>query len=136
MYKNFNIHYFLFSKIIIYMSFTRLDYDNCAYSKELEQSTGSLEYLMYKGKYENCKNCPDNTNLLDLAVKTDIESELRNQTRLSSKCPDKKYNPKKPFKSVKTTNPHVCDRVPSGLTKPTNCGFDASKLARECCPKK
>ena len=56
------------------MSFTRLDYDNCAYAKELEQSTSSLEYLMYKGKYENCKNCPDNDNLLDLGVKTDIES--------------------------------------------------------------
>ena len=118
------------------MSFTRLDYDNCAYAKELEQSTGSLEYLMYKGKYENCKKCPDNTNLLDLAVKTDIESELRNQTRLSSKCPDKKYDPKKPFKAAKTTNPVVCDRIPSGLSRPVNCGFTSSKLARECCPPK
>ena len=117
------------------MSFTRLDYDNCAYAKELEQSTSSLEYLMYKGKYENCKNCPDNDNLLDLGVKTDIESELRNQTRYSSKCPTEKYDPTKPFKAVKTTNPHVCERVSSGLKKPTGPGYDASKLGRACCPK-
>jgi len=118
------------------MSFTRLDYDTCAYAKELEQSTSSLEYLMYKGKYENCKNCPDNDNLLDLGVKTDIESELRNQNRLSSKCPDKKYDPKKPFEAARTTNPVACDRIPSGLSKPTNCGFDAGKLATECCTNK
>ena len=35
------------------MSFTRLDYDGCAYAKELQESTSPLEYLMYKGKYEN-----------------------------------------------------------------------------------
>ncbi len=106
------------------MSFTRLDYDKCAYAKELEQSTGSLEYFMFKGKYENNKQCPDHTNNIDLVVKTDIESELRNQTRLSSKCPDKKYDPKKNFKGVKTTNPLLCERIPSGLAKPSNCGFD------------
>ena len=118
------------------MSFTRLDYDNCAYAKELEQSTTPLEYLMYKGKHENCKNCPDHENNLDFAARADIESELRNITRLSSKCPSKKYDPKKPYSATKNTNPHICDIRPHGLPKPTGPGFDTSKLARECCPKK
>ena len=117
------------------MSFTRLDYDCCAYAKDLQESTTPLEYLMYKGKYENCKNCPDNTNNLDFCTKVDIESELRNQTRFSSKCPTKKYDPSKPFVGAKTTNPHICDWARnSGLKKPTGPGFDDSKLGRNCCP--
>ena len=35
------------------------------------------------------------------------ESELRNQTRFSSKCPTQKYDPTKPFTAVKSTNPHI-----------------------------
>ena len=30
------------------MSFTRLDYDKCAYAKDLEESTTPLEYLLFK----------------------------------------------------------------------------------------
>ena len=115
------------------MSFTRLDYDCCAYAKDLQESTTPLEYLMYKGKYENCKKCPDHANYLDFGNKTEIESELRNQTRYSSKCPSEKYNPAKPFKAIKTTNPRVCERIPSGLKKITGPGYDASKLGNSCC---
>ena len=117
------------------MSFTRLDYDTCAYAKDLQESTSPLEYLMYKGKYENCKECPDHANNLNFVVKTEVESELRNQTRFSSKCPTQKYDPTKPFTAVKSTNPHVCERVPSGLKKPTGPGYDASTLGRGCCVK-
>ena len=119
------------------MSFTRLDYDNCAYAKDLEESTSPLEYVLYKGKYINCKKCPDNENNLDFGAKTDIESELRNQSRLATKCPSKKYDPKKPYKGAKTTNPVICDwDRDSGLKKPTDCGFDTTRLGRVCCPKK
>lgn len=117
------------------MSFTRLDYDCCAYAKDLQESTTPLEYLMYRGKFENCKKCPDNTNNLDFGIKVDVENELRNQTRYSTKCPSKKYDPTKPFPAAKTTNPHVCERIPSGLKKPTGPGYDDSKLGRSCCPK-
>ena len=119
------------------MSFTRLEYDNCAYAKELQESTTPLEYLMYKGKYENCKHCPDNTNNIEFGVKVDVENELRNTTRYSSRCPSKKYDPTKPFQAAKTTNPHICDfNRDSGLKKPTGPGYDDSKLGRACCPKK
>jgi hypothetical protein len=117
------------------MSFTRLDYDTCAYAKDLQESTTPLEYLMFKGKFENCKQCPDYTNNIDFGVKADVESELRNQNRYTSKCPSNKYDPTKPFAGAKTTNPHVCERIPSGLKKPTCVGYDASKLGRACCPK-
>ena len=32
------------------MSSNRLMYDKCAYSKTVEQSTGPLQYQMFKGK--------------------------------------------------------------------------------------
>ena len=46
-------------------------------AKDLQESTSPLEYLMYKGKYENCKECPDHANNLNFVVKTEVESELR-----------------------------------------------------------
>ena len=117
------------------MSFTGLDYDKCAYAKELQESTTPLEYNLFKGKYINCKKCPDYTNNLDFGVKVGIENELRNIDRYASKCPSKKYDPSKPFKGAKTTNPHICERIPSGLQKPTGPGYDPSKLGLDCCKK-
>ena len=120
------------------MSSTRLDYDTCAYAKTLEESTSPLEYLMFKGKYENCKSCPsgDNNNL-DFGVKTDIESELRNQTRYTTKCPSKKYDPSKPMTLPSFTPARVCEGIhsitPNNIRKPTNNGIDTSKLGRNCC---
>lgn len=74
---------------------TRLPYDPCAYSKSLSESTSPYAYQMYDGKYENCNRCvydhyprPFDGNIVD------VESELRNQTRPSSKCPSRMYNPK------------------------------------------
>ena len=73
---------------------TRLPYDPCAYSKELTESTAPYTYQMYDGKFENCKKCVYDhyTRPFDADV-VDVESELRNQTRFSSKCPSRKYNP-------------------------------------------
>ena len=74
------------------MSFNRLDYDKCAYAKSLEESTTPLEYWLFLGKYENCTQCPKGccTNNLDLSVRTEVESELWNIDRVSTKCPSKK----------------------------------------------
>ena len=109
------------------MSFTRLDYDGCAYAKDFQESTSPLEYLMYKGKYENCKNCPDHTNNLEFGTKVEVESELRNITRQTSKCPSKKYDPKKNYKGADFTPARVCENIhyltPSGLKKPETDGF-------------
>tara|TARA_Y100000389_G_C17424912_1_gene498989 strand:+ start:265 stop:639 length:375 start_codon:yes stop_codon:yes gene_type:complete len=124
------------------MSSNRLMYDKCAYSKTVEQSTGPLEYQMFKGKFENCKQCKagDHKNILDFGVRTDVESELRNQTRKSTTCPTLKYNPKTKSKAVPFTPPEVCDTIhyltPNNIEKPTGPGFDDKKLAADCCPRK
>ena len=117
------------------MSFTRLDYDCCAYSKDLKESTSPLEYWLYKGKYENCKNCPDNTNNIEFGAKADVENELWNLTRSATKCPSKKYDPASKFKHVNTTNPVACDRIPSGLA-PTGIGYNPDNFGLNHCPVK
>lgn len=122
------------------MSSNRLSYDKCAYAKEVEQSTSPLDYQMFKGKYENCKKCAkgDHTNVLDFGTRADVESELRNQTRSSSNCPTKKYNPKNASKSVKFTPPAMCDintLALNNLGRPTGPGYDVSKLAADSCSK-
>ena len=122
------------------MSSNRLSYDKCAYVKEVEQSTSPLEYQMFKGKYENCKKCVkgDHTNVLDFGTRTEVESELRNQTRVNSNCPSKKFNPKKGYKGVKFTPPEVCDinlLSENNLEKPSGPGYDVSKLGVQSCPR-
>jgi hypothetical protein len=82
------------------MSFNRLSYDNCAYKKTVEESTGTLSYVINPIKYENCSKCRvefgvvGGTNVShDKSKLVDIENELMNITRKNSKCPSKKYAP-------------------------------------------
>ena len=83
------------------MSSNRLMYDTCSYKKRLDESTGPLNYSMYPGKYEHCAKCRielgqvgGNGVSIYSGNLVDLESELRNQTRIASDCPDKKYNPR------------------------------------------
>lgn len=83
------------------MSFNRLIYDNCAYKKTVEESTGTLSYVINPIKYENCSKCRvefgvvGGTNVShDKSKLVDIENDLMNITRKNSKCPSKKYEPK------------------------------------------
>ena len=124
------------------MSFTRLDYDKCAYAKTLEESCSPLDYQLYMGKFEHSKQCPvgDHTNNLEFGVKTDVESELRNITRQTSKCPSKKYDPKKNYKGADYTPPRVCENIhyltPSGLKKPETDGLKDEVPTLSCPAKK
>jgi hypothetical protein len=73
----------------------RLPYDCCDYRKVLTESTSPMHYQLYSGKFINCSSCMEQTTgkyyrPFDLV---DVESELRNQTRAISRCPEKKYNP-------------------------------------------
>lgn len=123
------------------MSFNRLDYDKCAYAKQVEESTSPLEYQLFVGKYERCDKCPvgDFTNNLEFGVKTDVESELKGQTRSASKCPNKKFDPQKMFAAAKYSPPQMCQSIyyltPSGLNKPKGPGFDVNKLGKNYCNK-
>ena len=83
------------------MSFNRLMYDSCAYKKTLEESTGTLSYVLNPIKYENCSKCRvefgvvGGTNVShNKGNLVDVENELFNITRKTSKCPTKKYIPK------------------------------------------
>lgn len=75
--------------------FTGRNYDKCAHDKDVYESISPYLYQMYDGKYENCKRC-----VVDKLYKrgdvsiVDMESELLNITRKSSKCPQKQYSPK------------------------------------------
>ena len=99
-------------------SSNRSIYDNCAYSKQLYESTSPLKYQLYQGKYESCQKCRYDKFWTPYQL-VDIETELRNQTRPLSKCDQFKYSPN-------------CQR--SGLCMST---FDPAVpvvLAPEVCP--
>lgn len=86
-----------------YKALTRGIHDDCAYKQKLYESTSPLLYQLNPVAYESCNKChmgypgfigklggdgfgigPD---------RIDIDSDLRGQTRLLSKCPTHKYNP-------------------------------------------
>ena len=119
------------------MSFNRLNYDNCAYAKTLQESTGSLEINLYLGKFENKKQCPVGkfTNNLQFGIRADVESDLWGVIRQDSKCPEKKYNPEKPGPKLDFTPARVCDTIyyitPTNMKMPTSNGFDNKKLGTQ-----
>ena len=80
------------------MSSNRLIYDTCAYKKRVDESVGSLSYLLNPIKYENCSKCRHELGIVGGTSVSqisgnivDLESDLRGQTRLNSQCPNKKY---------------------------------------------
>lgn len=123
------------------MSFNRLKYDNCAYAKDVEESTTPLDYQLFRGKYENCKQCPvgSYTNNLEFGSKTSVESELYGLTREGSRCPSKKYNPKNPGAKADFTPARVCESVyyitPTNMKMPTSNGLNEISLGTNCCAK-
>ena len=83
------------------MSFNRLMYDSCAYKKCLQENSGTLSYVLNPIKYENCSKCRiefgvvGGTNVShNKGNLVDIENDLKNITRKSSKCPSNQYTPK------------------------------------------
>lgn len=82
------------------MSFNRLQYDTCAYKKDLKESLNVGCYQMYAGKYDNKNKCRidfgiigGNNVSLYKGNLVDLESDLRGQTRPMSLCPKHKFMP-------------------------------------------
>lgn len=80
------------------MSFNRLRYDNCAYKHELNESVGTLAYVLDPSRFENCNKCRmelgivGGTNVSHIKGNlVDLETDLRGTSRMNSKCPTKKY---------------------------------------------
>lgn len=124
------------------MSFNRLTYDSCAYSKTLQQSTDPLEYNLYRGKFESCTNCPDSTNNLEFGIRSDVESDLKGQVRPGSKCPSEKFPLNAiPTDAVPFTPAIVCQGIykltPTDLPKLSNNGLkDLASYGQNICPLK
>lgn len=82
------------------MSFTRTIYDDCAYQKELNENQNLLHYNLDSNKFYNCSQTRIDFGLLggnnvsqSAENLVDLESDLRNQTRLYSRCPRRKFRP-------------------------------------------
>lgn len=116
------------------MSSNRLSYDKCAYATEMKESTGPLEYNLFKGKYENSIECPvsDFTNILGFGTRADVESELYGINRTSSLCPSLKYNPDNKFKTVNFSPARTCDSIhfitPNNIEKPKTNMLNYDKI--------
>lgn len=82
------------------MSFNRTKYDNCSYKVDLKSSVDTLGYILSPDRYENGNKCMHQLGLVGgtsvshiKGNMVDLESELRGQTRIISKCPDNLYTP-------------------------------------------
>lgn len=97
------------------MSFNRTIYDDCAYAKRLNDNQNVLYYNLDANKHYNC-----NQKRIDFGVVggndvsqssenlVDLESDLRNQTRLYSRCPRRKYRPTCDVYSCGNVNGYPC----------------------------
>ena len=81
------------------MSFNRLRYDSCAYRNDLAQEIGTFSYVV-----DDCRFVHKNPKRLEFGIvggndvsiisknqMVDLESDLKGQTRLASKCPTLYY---------------------------------------------
>jgi hypothetical protein len=128
------------------MSSNRLIYDNCAYSLKVNDNKDQFKYWVYAPKYENCAKCKfsNEEDRQRLSQRVEIESELKDQTRLSTLCPSKKYLPcgigsNDACKTYATITPYLCERDMVQWDKhiPNNRLYDISyKADSELCPAK
>ncbi|MHB1953425.1 MAG: hypothetical protein ACYCOU_06710 [Sulfobacillus sp.] len=84
----------------LYMSFNRSIYDACAVRRHRLDNKEMFAYAMNPEKYHNYNDCRVGFGLLGgnnismyKGSLVDLESELRNQTRALSRCPEKKFLP-------------------------------------------
>ena len=123
------------------MSSNRLIYDRCAYASDIKESTEPLEYNLFVGKYENCKQCPvgDFTNVLEFGPKVNTESELLGLSRPNTKCPGLKFKAFSEFDNAPLSAAKMCESIyyitPNNLEKPTTNMLNEKNLAVNFCSK-
>jgi len=121
------------------MSSNRLIYDKCAYAATVKESTGPLEYNLFKGKYELCKKCDvgDFTNSLEFGSRADTESELYGLNRPGTRCPSLKFDPTKEYKNPDFSPAKMCENIyyitPNNLEKPTSNMLNEKNLGLNSC---
>lgn len=91
----------------VYNTHNRLMYDQGAYLHQLVESTSPLQYQIFPPAYESCRRCympypgfyganmggTEGSNPVR-GADIDIESDLRDQTRIATLCPQHKYIPR------------------------------------------
>jgi hypothetical protein len=104
------------------MSFNNLLYDDCAFGRRLQDNKSVLDYTLNSNKFYNCNERRVDFGLLggnNVSQSTenlvDLESDLRNQTRLTSLCPSRKYQPK-------------CNKATCGRKQGLPCGSCQSRM--------
>ena len=123
------------------MTSNRLKYDNCAYAKDIKDSTSQLEYNLFVGKYEKCEKCPvgEYTNILEFGDRADVENELFGLTRPNTKCPSGKFNPNIKFNNPNLSANRMCESIyhitPNNLEKPTTNMINEKNLGVNYCKK-
>jgi hypothetical protein len=82
------------------MSFNRTTYDICSYKQDLQSNVSTLSYLLSPFRYEHTNKCRHQLGFIGgTAVShiqgnlVDLDSELRGQTRIVSKCSTNQYVP-------------------------------------------
>ncbi len=121
--------------------FSRLRYDTCAYDRYLAESTSPLAYRLYGGQREHCKKCIHDKFYFKQDVElVDAESELKNITRASTKCPKFKYSPTCPksyscFNTFDATvpvslTPEVCPIVFNNIPVIKTPGYEVPPVTR------
>ena len=82
------------------MSFNRTKYDTCSYKQDLEENVNTLGYILTPFRYEHKYKCRHQLGFIGGTSVShikgnivDLESELRGQTRIISKCGDNYYIP-------------------------------------------
>lgn len=134
------------------MSFNRTIYDDCAYSTELNEQRNMLHYNLNPNKFYNQDQKRINFGLLggnnvsqSPENLIDLESDLRNQTRLYSRCPIRKFNPTCDINKCGSKTGLPCEGCPSKMLhmpegtmidyKPrfNNVGYDLRNIG---CPVK
>lgn len=82
------------------MSFNRTIYDNCSYKQDLQENVSTLQYILSPYRYEHKDKCRHQlgfiggTNVSHVKGNmVDLDSELRGQTRIISKCQTNMYVP-------------------------------------------
>lgn len=126
-------------------SSNRIGLDNCAYQKNLMESTSPLQNRMYLGQFENCNKCMYDKFYRKFDL-TDVESELLNITRPLSKCDQFKYNPncsKESGMCLSTFDssipvvlaPEVCPIVYNNIPRQTGPGYVLEDPSNFCAQK-
>jgi hypothetical protein len=94
------------------MAFTSLTYDSCAYKNELAQTVGTFAYAI-----DDCRYVHKNPRRVEFGIVggndvsliggnlIDLESDLKGQTRLASKCPTLYYQNPCPAGDMNTCKP-------------------------------